>query len=149
MRCILQDDETRSTLNLRRVGSYIYAHHPTTDALCVSYCLITDNERGPIKTWRPGDPTPMEIINPTTNSETLIATHHDAFERQIEEHILHPRYGWPLFPLERRRCTQATALSYALPASLDAVAAALKLNVRKTGRRQEGNEATRPAAQTT
>src|SRR5262249_33095105 len=50
---------------------------------------------------------------------------------------LHPRYGWPIFATARRRCAQAIALTHALPAALDSVAAALRLPVRKTaaGRR--------------
>ena len=29
------------------------------------------------------------------------------FEAAVEQHILAPRYGWPLIPLERHRCTMA------------------------------------------
>jgi DNA polymerase len=84
---------------------------------------------GPIKTWRPSDPIPQDAA---ADPETLIVAHHDAFERQLEEYILQPRYQWPIFSLERRRCTQASALSHALPAALDDIAAALKLEIRKT-----------------
>src|SRR5262249_46920494 len=42
-----------------------------------------------------------------------------------------PRYGWPLIPLERRRCTQAAALALALPAKLKDVANALHLEQQK------------------
>lgn len=132
MRYVVYDAETRSTLALRKVGSHVYACEPTTDVWCVSYCLVTDNERGPIKTWLPSNPVPQEILDAAADPATLIVAHNDSFERQIEEYILHPRYGWPLFSLERRRCTQASALSYALPAALDDVAAALKLKTRKT-----------------
>src|SRR5262249_51159530 len=55
----------------------------------------------------------------------------DAFERQIEQNILGPRHGWPIFPIESRRCLQASALSFALPASLDKIAEPLKLPARK------------------
>jgi hypothetical protein len=100
--------------------------------VCLSYCFITDEVRFPILTWRPSEPVPPEIIEAAADPDTCIVAHNDAFERQIEQHILHPRYGWPLFPLERRRCTQASALSFALPADLDKAAAALKLPIRKT-----------------
>ena len=99
----------------------------------MSYCVVVDGERSPITTWLPSDPVPQYILAAAADPDTLIVAFNDAFERQIEEHILHPRYGWPLFPLERRRCAQAIALTHALPGSLDAVAAALKLNVRKAG----------------
>jgi DNA polymerase len=38
-----------------------------------------------------------------------------------------PRYGWPMVPVERRRCTQAASLALALPAKLGSVARVLKL----------------------
>ena len=55
----------------------------------------------------------------------------DNFERLIEQHIMTPRYGWPVIPIERHRCTQSAALSLGLPASLDKVAEALSLEQRK------------------
>jgi DNA polymerase len=89
----------------------------------------------------PSDPVPPEILATATDPNTAF---NDAFERQVEERILHPRYGWPIFPIERRRCAQATALSHALPASLDKAAAALKLKTRKTA---AGNRAMKLLAQ--
>ena len=133
MRYLIYDIETRSTLSLKQCGSHVYTCDPSTDVWCVSYCAVIDGERGPIATWLPSDPVPQDIVTAAADPDTLIVAFNDAFERQVEEHILNPRYGWPLFPLEGRRCAQAIALSHALPASLDAVAAALKLKVRKAG----------------
>src|SRR5262249_25968908 len=82
--------------------------------------------------WLPSEPTPIEIITAAAEPDTLIVAFNDAFERQIEQSILHPRYGCPIFPIERRRCAQAIALAHALPASLDDVAAALRFRTRKT-----------------
>ncbi len=47
------------------------------------------------------------------------------------------RYGWPTIPMERHRCIQAAALALALPATLEKVARALKLEQQKdeSGRR--------------
>jgi DNA polymerase len=132
VRYVIYDAETRSIANLKQRGSHIYTCDPSTDLWCVSYCIVTDGERGPIKTWLPPNPVPPEILEATADPDTLIVAFNDAFERQVEERILHRRYGWPIFPLKRRRCAQATALSYALPASLERVAEALKLKTRKT-----------------
>jgi DNA polymerase len=132
MRLVIYDAETRSTLNLRQVGSYIYLTHPSTDLWCVSYCTVIDGVRGPVSTWRPGDPVPTEILEAHRNPEALICAHNDAFERQLGQQILGPRYSWPVWPIERRRCTQAAALSRALPAGLDKIAEAFRLPVRKT-----------------
>ena len=133
MRFLIYDAETRSTLSLKQYGSHVYTCDPSTDVWCVSYCVVTDAQRGPIATWLPSDPVPPDILAAAADPDMLIVAFNDAFERQVEEHILHPRYGWPIFPIDRRRCAQAIALTHALPASLDAVAAALKLKVRKTG----------------
>ena len=132
MRYVVYDAETRSVSSLKQTGSHIYLCDPVTDVVCVSYCVVVDGVRGPISTWLPLQPIPAEILEAAADPDTLIVSFNDAFERQLEQHILHPRYGWPIFPIERRRCAQATALTHALPAALDAVAAALRLTVRKT-----------------
>jgi DNA polymerase len=131
VRYILYDAETRSTASLPQVGSHVYTSDPTTDVWCVSYCTVTDGARGPIATWLPSDPVPAEILTAAADPETLIVAHNDAFERQVEERILHPRYSWPIFPLERRRCAMTMALASALPASPEGAAEALGLPVRK------------------
>jgi DNA polymerase len=64
---------------------------------------------------------------------TKPAAHGDHFEAAIEQHVLAPRYGWPLIPLERHRCTMAAALAHGLPARLSAAADALELSNRKDG----------------
>jgi hypothetical protein len=132
MRYLIYDIETRSQLRLKEFGAYRYSRHPSTDIWCVSYCLVVDGVRGEIKTWLPGDPVPAEFLAAAADPETLIIAFNDGFERVIEAHILGLRYGWPILPIERRRCAQAISLSFALPASLDAVAEALGLKVRKT-----------------
>ena len=108
MRRLVYDIETKSALKLKLVGAYIYSCHPTTEVRCISYCFISDGERGPILTWLPSEPVPAEILAAAVDPDTLIVAFNDAFERQIEERVLGPRYGWPFFPLERRRCAQAT-----------------------------------------
>ena len=131
-RFVIYDIETRSELSLKLFGSYLYANHPSTEILCVSYGTVVHGIRGPISTWLPTEPVPTEILEAAANPDILFVAFNDAFERQIEQKILHPRYGWPRIPLERRRCAQAIALMHALPASLDAVAAALRFKTRKT-----------------
>jgi Protein of unknown function (DUF3987) len=132
VRYVVYDAETRGVSSLKQTGSHIYLCDPVTDVLCVSYCIVVDGVRGPISTWLPSQPIPAEILEAAADPATLIVSFNDAFERQLEEHILHPRYGWPIFSIERRRCAQAIALTHALPASLDAAAEALKLTARKT-----------------
>ena len=45
--------------------------------------------------------------------------------------MLHPRYSWPLIPINRHVCTQGDVLAVGLPAKLSAAADALELENRK------------------
>src|SRR5262245_23946523 len=118
-----RDYETRSTLDLSDVGAWRYSRHPETDVRCCAYARDAE----PVKLWIPGDPVPEEFVEAARNPDWLVSAFNDQFERLIEQHILAPRYGWPVVPIERHRCTQATALSQALPAKLEKVAPALGL----------------------
>ena len=122
-----RDYETLSTIDLPAVGAWRYATHPTTDLRCGAYAV----DDGPIKLWVPGDPVPAEFIEAARNPDWLVSAFNDQFERLIEQFILGPRYGWPLVPIERHRCSQAAALALALPADLGKVARALALTHQK------------------
>jgi DNA polymerase bacteriophage-type len=114
-------------LDLRKVGAWKYASHPDTDVWCCAYAV----DDGPVSIWTPGDPVPAEFTEAATNPEWAVSAFNDAFERLIEQHIMEPRYGWPLTPIERHRCTQAAALALSLPAKLENVARALELEQQK------------------
>ena len=75
----------------------------------------------------PGDPVPQAVFIIADDPDTRAIAFNNDFDRQIWEQILTPRYGWPAIPSNATGCAQAAALSRALPASLDAAAAALKL----------------------
>ena len=122
-----RDFETRSSLLLKTVGTHRYASDPRSEILCVAFAVDND----PAQLWLPGDPVPPEFTEAACNPSWVVAAHNDSFETAIEGHILGPRYGFPLVPPERHRCTMATALALGLPARLDAVADALELSNRK------------------
>ena len=86
---------------------------------------------GPVQLWQPGDPVPAEFFEAAVNPSWTVAAHNDAFESAIEQHILHPRYGFPLIPPDRHRCTQAMCLALGLPAKLGLLADVLELANRK------------------
>src|SRR5262249_51699823 len=122
-----RDFETRSQLDLKKVGAHKYAAHPTTECLCAAYAV----DGGPVQLWLPGDPPPEVWLEATHNPNWAAAAHNDQFETAIEQHILAPRFGFPLIPIERHRCTQAMALALGLPAKLSTAANALELANRK------------------
>jgi hypothetical protein len=55
-RVLHRDYETRSRVDLRKVGAAKYAADKTTEVLCAGYAV----DDGPVLLWRPGDPVPMD-----------------------------------------------------------------------------------------
>jgi DNA polymerase len=127
MHILHRDIESRSTLDLPDVGAWHYAGDPNTGIWCVAYAV----NDAPVQIWIPGQPIPEEFFEAARNPDWIVVAHNDAFERAIEERILAPRYGWPIVPIERHRCTMAMASASALPAKLKTVAEVLELSARK------------------
>jgi DNA polymerase len=73
------DFETRSEADLRVVGMYRYAQHPSTRVLLLSYQIGDD---GPVRRWRPGYPFPQELVDYVASGGT-VGAHNGAFERRI------------------------------------------------------------------
>ena len=120
------DFETKSTVDLRKTGVYVYAESPTTDIWCMAWAI----GENPIQLWEPGDPIPPEVVE-HIKSGKIITAHNAAFERIIWKHILTPRYGFPEPDLTQWRCTMAMAYAMALPGSLGSLAEALKSPIKK------------------
>ena len=111
------DFETRSECDLKAMGVYNYARHPTTEVLCMSYAYNDD----PVQTWRPGEPFPR------LNGQ--IRAHNAAFERLIFWHVLDQQ-----IPLEQFYCTAAQARANCAPGSLEDVARFAGTSMRKDHR---------------
>jgi DNA polymerase len=130
---LIWDVESYSKLDLKKAGAWRYASNISTGIWCVYFCAGD----GDIQGWRPGEPVPTEILEAASNPGWVFAAFNAGFERLILQHILIPRHGWPLVPLEQYRCLQASASMHALPADLKGVGEVLKLDVQKdaAGRR--------------
>lgn len=116
-----RDYETRSTVELKKTGSHVYMRHPTTDIWWMSYAV----DDGPVKLWRPGMPVPQEFLDAANDPEAEAWAHNCAFEQDVERHIAGPRYGFPVFEIEKQRCTMATGYALSLPGSLEMAAPAV------------------------
>src|SRR6516164_4424961 len=127
VRVLHRDYETRSRAILKSVGTHKYAADRSTQVLCCAFAV--DDE--PVQLWTPGDPIPAAFIEAVTNPTWVVCAHGAHFEDAIERHVLHPRFGWPAFPVDKQRCTQAMALAVGLPARLSTAAIALELSNRK------------------
>lgn len=124
MTTIHVDFETRSAAELRDVGVYVYAEHPSTDVWCMAWAV----EDGPVMLWTPVDDFPL--VYPIHDDTTLVA-HNAQFEHVIWNSVMTRRYGWPELPIEKMRCTMAAAYAMSLPGSLDQAGAALGLDSQK------------------
>jgi DNA polymerase len=116
------DFETRSTVDLKKTGVYVYAEDASTDVWCAAYAVGDE----PVRLWTPGDAIPYELF-----FEGPVVAHNASFERAIFAGIMGPRYGWPIPKPEQWRCTMAMALAMALPPGLGECSKALGLNVHK------------------
>ena len=128
-RCLFWDCETRSTVDLRKTGAYVYACHPSTEVTVARFAI---GKEAPVE-WRPGQPLPDKYRAAFLDPLVEIVAHNAAFERLMLTHILHPRHGWPDIDLDRWICTMARARAQALPGSLDQAANAAGLGVKKDG----------------
>lgn len=120
------DFETRSTVDLKKTGLYVYAEDPTTDVWCFCWCIGD----GPVQTWRPGESVPEALVDALA-AGAIFYGHNVGFEHAIWMQILVPRYGWPPLPFEQCRCTAAQAAAMALPRDLGGAAMAMGLDVNK------------------
>ncbi|MEE8551574.1 MAG: hypothetical protein V3T08_10015 [Gemmatimonadota bacterium] len=148
---ITLDFETRSEANLKKVGTYEYARHPSTDVLCLAYALGGQEN---VELWHPGfkDQTPLigktkaERAQPPQDLlcspspldlfceiaiQSLIEAHNAFFERCIWHFVMVRKYGWPVVRPQQWRCSAAKAASYALPRKLEDAAIALGLREQK------------------
>lgn len=122
------DIETRSTLNLPKVGVYRYAQHQSTDVILA--CWAVDD--GPVETWYAPDPIPSLLRTALTDPSCVVVAHNAGFERIMLQKVLGPKYGWPVVEdITRWDDTAARAARMALPRSLGDVAAALDLPIQK------------------
>ncbi|MDI1263897.1 MAG: hypothetical protein PS018_11630 [bacterium] len=120
------DFETRSDVNIKTHGAYLYFATPHAKALLASYKI----DGGPKKRWRYGQKCPDDIRRHVEAGGT-IAAHNAAFERLLWQLVLAPRNGWPMPKTTQFRCTAATAAGMSLPRDLEGLGNALDLKVKK------------------
>ena len=120
MSYLFLDFETFSEADLKKVGSYAYAEHPTTEVLICTYAF--DGE--PVQVWDCTDGSDMpgdlhralrRLVKP--NSRTKMVWHNGSmFDRLIMKHC----WGFDI-PVSNTIDTMIWAFRHALPGSLDAL----------------------------
>lgn len=121
---IEHDFETRSPVDLRKHGPYVYFEHPEARVLLGSFKAGSKRYR-----WRDGDPCPAEL-RAHVEAGGVLSAHNANFERHCWR-WLHNNRDWPLPKVEQFRCTAATAAAMQLPRSLEKLGDALGLEVKK------------------
>lgn len=121
------DFETKSDIDIRTRGSYVYFESPHTKPLMASYRF----GKGPVRRWLPDSPCPGDIRAHAEAGGRFVGHNAGSFERRLWETILGPRYGWPTLKISQWRCTLAQASALGLPRSLEKMGDALNLKVKK------------------
>ncbi len=133
---LVLDFETSSEAELRDIGLYNYATHPSTRVLMLSYSFVqTLDEKPEVKRWEPHNTQmPVEVSQALKDSNVTIIAFNSTFERYIFKYVL----GITI-PIERFQDPQASARYLSLPASLEDVGMVLGLpaDLRKDGRGKE------------
>lgn len=123
------DYETRSELDVRKVGAITYAQHPSTEVMCLAWA-VGDT---PVNLWRPGEPFPKLLLHHMW-ANTIFKAHNALFEQCITKWVLPKHCQGIMFPTmhpSRWRCSAAKAAACALPRALEDAAKVLNLVVQK------------------
>jgi DNA polymerase len=126
------DLETRSTVDLRKCGVYVYAQHPDTDIIMAGWAM-NDN---PVL-WTGVTPAAravcdnLELFRAALHRADKIVAHNAGFERLLLNGVGHLRYGLPIQALERFDCTAARAAIQSLPRNLAGALSALGASAAK------------------
>lgn len=130
------DFETRCELDVRNVGSYKYATHPSCEVLIAAYNLEPYTRfaemRQNTKVWTILDKTPPAALLEAVRRGWILVAHNSLFEYCIWQYVCVPKLGWPKLTGVKQTLDTANLVNkFALPSSLDKAAMALRLPYRK------------------
>ena len=137
---LVLDFETYSEVSVKDVGAAVYAEHPSTEILCLSWKFKGTDIRG---CWTPGMAFPVEVIQHIVR-KGLCEAHNVQFEFYVWRNLLHRAktittfgvsYPLPPIPMPTRWvCTLSMCAYRAIPLALDKVGAVLDLPIQKAAR---------------
>ena len=125
------DYESKSEADLRSVGSYNYAQHPSTEVLCMAYAFDDEDPQ----LWWPssGAPFPLRVAEHFAAGRQIRA-HNESFDRLLTWYVVCPDYGAPEPKLDQWYCTAAQARANCAPGSLEDVGRFAGAGMRKDHR---------------
>jgi DNA polymerase len=132
---IFIDFETRSRVDIKKTGSWVYAADPSTDVLCMALAI----NNGPIEIipFVIGDfdcylEKDLEKFRKLCEDESnKFIAHNATFEQNIYANIFVKRFGFPELPPHRWHCTMAQCLIHSVPAALKKAGSFLNLEEQK------------------
>ncbi len=122
---ISADFETRSPVDLKKHGAFVYFEHPDTEVLMCAYRI----DVGPLQIWTYDQPMPADLAHAIRAGAKI-----HAWNAQFEAlgfDLLADRQGWPRPTIEQYVDTMAAAAAMSLPRALGDAAQALGLDVQK------------------
>jgi DNA polymerase len=119
---LVVDVETRSLLELPKVGTHRYASHPSTRLLVATFGFVNSNDDPAI--WLPGIPLP-EAVPAHLMAGGMLAAWNVAFDVAILNHVLPPEI--PRITVAQTHDIAAQAASASLPRGLEKCCAAMGL----------------------
>lgn len=131
------DFETRSAADLKRVGAWLYAEHPSTSIMCMSFAVDDEDPICLPMIATPGTYNPYWVFSMARvkqwahNPDVLFVAHNAAFEQAFWKTHMVGKYGFPELPPNRWIDTMAKCAAHALPMSLEGAAKALQLSEQK------------------
>lgn len=132
------DFEGRSAGNLKRIGSWLYSRHRTTQAHCLAYHLPGSDE---VKLWHRAYPAldieesaPPEDLFQWIAEGGAVEAHNAGFEQNFWQNVMQVQHDWPEVPDGQWMCSAAKCAALALPRSLEGAIDALDLPEKKDPR---------------
>jgi DNA polymerase len=129
------DFETRSRADLKKVGAYKYAEHPSTEVVVLAVKEGTLKDATPFLSWDMRQPwwesDAIELLRTAIEEGWEIHAYNSQFEWAHLKHACPRQFGLPVPKIEQLRCTAAMCRSAGLPPRLGQVAEFLKLEVQK------------------
>ena len=110
-RVLFLDVETRSELDITKVGPEVYAAHPSTEVMCASFCV----DDGPMRRWTETDDIDLLQAVPELSDPEVLCCFHNA---EFEPRIFHYCYDLQI-PIQRIVDSAAVARHAGLPGALE------------------------------
>lgn len=113
------DFETKSRIDLKKVGTWRYSVDPSTAPLCLRYAF---DDEPKVYLWRPDDRAPTRLFD-ALEAGAFLEAHNAFFEWCIWYNVMVKRYGWkPVLRLDHVLCSAAKAAVACYPRALEKAA---------------------------